>query len=47
MKEIALAKGFTPDRIICNGDIVGYCAQPEEILEIYQRLGNPHHYREC
>lgn len=39
MKEIAVAEGFTPDRIICNGDIVGYCAQPEESLNFIKDWG--------
>lgn len=34
MKEIAETLGFTPDRIICTGDVVGYCAQPQETLDV-------------
>ena len=46
LMEIAKAKGIAPSNIICTGDIVGYCAQPEECLQrirdwgIHSILGN-------
>lgn len=39
LKNIAEAKGFSPDEIICNGDIVGYCAQPEESVRLIREWG--------
>ncbi|MFT7086480.1 MAG: putative phosphodiesterase, partial [Vicingaceae bacterium] len=39
MQRIASEKGFTPDEIICNGDIVGYCAQPEESVQLIKEWG--------
>ncbi len=31
--------GIEPNNIICTGDIVGYCAQPEESLQFVQKWG--------
>jgi len=28
MRRIALDKGIPPDRVICTGDVVAYCADP-------------------
>ncbi|NOQ72408.1 MAG: metallophosphoesterase [Crocinitomix sp.] len=39
IKEIADKLGFTPDQIICTGDIVGYCAQPEETVQLIKNWG--------
>lgn len=39
MKSIADRLGITPDRIICTGDIVGYCAQPEETVQLVRDWG--------
>ena len=39
LKSIAELKGFSPNEIICNGDIVGYCAQPEECLQFVKAWG--------
>jgi predicted phosphodiesterase len=39
MREIAEKKGFAPSEIICNGDIVGYCAQPEECVQHVKNWG--------
>lgn len=33
MKEIAIEKGIPATHIICTGDVVGYCAQPEETVQ--------------
>ncbi len=33
MREVAERAGFSPDRIICTGDIVGYCADPEACVQ--------------
>ena len=29
---------INPDRIICLGDLVDYCAQPNECVEVIKRL---------
>ena len=34
---IAQQKGFSPNEIICTGDIVGYCAQPEECVAFIKK----------
>jgi len=39
LKQIAEAQGFLPKQIICNGDIVGYCAQPEDCLQFVKAWG--------
>lgn len=39
MKSIAEERGFKPDEIICNGDMVGYCAQPEESVQLIKEWG--------
>lgn len=39
IKEIADGIGFSPDQIICTGDIVGYCAQPEETVQLIMNWG--------
>lgn len=33
MMKIAEMRRVTPDRIICTGDVVGYCAHPEETVQ--------------
>lgn len=37
MKEIADREGFSPSDVICNGDVVGYCAQPEECIQMIKK----------
>lgn len=39
IKEIADELGFCPEQIICTGDIVGYCAQPEETVQLIKDWG--------
>ena len=39
MQSIAKAEGIAPDRIICTGDVVGYCAQPEEVVTAVREWG--------
>lgn len=39
MKALAEENGFSPKEVICNGDIVGYCAQPEESLQLVKEWG--------
>ena len=39
IKSIAEKGGFSPDRIICTGDIVGYCAQPEACVQLMKDWG--------
>lgn len=46
LMQIAEAEAIPPKNIICTGDIVGYCAQPEECIQeikgwgIHSILGN-------
>lgn len=39
LRRIAEKKGITPKQIICTGDIVGYCAQPEESVRFVKEWG--------
>mgnify|MGYP001804501633 CR=1 FL=1 len=39
MHEIATVQNIAPENIICTGDIVGYCAQPEESLRFIRDWG--------
>ncbi len=39
MYAIAQAKGFSKDEIICTGDVVAYCAQPEETVQLIRQWG--------
>lgn len=39
MRSIAEDTGIPSSNIICTGDIVGYCAQPEECLKLVQEWG--------
>lgn len=39
LKEEANNKGIAPDHIICTGDVVGYCAQPEECVQLIKDWG--------
>jgi len=32
-------QGFTPDRIICTGDLVAYCGQPKETVDLVRSWG--------
>lgn len=37
LQQWALQEGYTPDRIFCTGDVLGYCAQPLECLHLLQQ----------
>ncbi len=39
LKSIAEAEGIAPEHCICTGDIVGYCAQPEETVQLFREWG--------
>lgn len=39
MQEVAERAGFNPDQIICTGDIVGYCADPEACVQRVKNWG--------
>ncbi|TXC82078.1 metallophosphoesterase family protein [Luteibaculum oceani] len=39
LQEFAAFNGFSPNEIICTGDIVGYCANPKESLETVAKWG--------
>jgi predicted phosphodiesterase len=34
LKQIAEKENISPENCICTGDIVGYCAQPEETIQL-------------
>jgi predicted phosphodiesterase len=36
LAEIAKKEGIDPSNCICTGDIVGYCAQPEETIQFFK-----------
>ncbi|WP_298766295.1 metallophosphoesterase family protein [uncultured Polaribacter sp.] len=39
LKQIAEKEQITPENCICTGDIVGYCAQPEETVQLFKLWG--------
>ncbi len=39
LREIADSQGFQPHQIICTGDVVAYCAQPEESVQFVRDWG--------
>lgn len=39
IKNLAFADGISPENIICTGDIVAYCAQPKECIELIRNWG--------
>jgi len=39
LKSIAEKYGIPPENCICTGDIVGYCAQPEETVQLFKIWG--------
>lgn len=39
LKKVADQYGFAPGSIICTGDVVGYCAQPEESVQLIKNWG--------
>jgi predicted phosphodiesterase len=39
LKEIAEKENIAPENCFCTGDIVGYCAQPEETVQLFKLWG--------
>jgi len=39
LHEFALAQGFRPENIMCTGDVVAYCAQPQECVDLIRTWG--------
>ncbi|SED97929.1 metallophosphoesterase family protein [Polaribacter dokdonensis] len=39
LKQIAEQEDIAPENCICTGDIVGYCAQPEETVQLFKLWG--------
>lgn len=39
LKKIAEKENIAPENCICTGDIVGYCAQPEETVQLFKLWG--------
>ncbi len=39
LKQISEAQNIAPENCICTGDIVGYCAQPEETVQLLKLWG--------
>lgn len=37
--KISEKEGIPPQNCICTGDIIGYCAQPEETLQLFKNWG--------
>lgn len=42
MRDIANDLNIPPSNIICTGDVVGYCAQPEETVQLAMDWGGIH-----
>ena len=34
LMQIAIEHGIDPENCICTGDIIGYCGQPQETLDL-------------
>jgi predicted phosphodiesterase len=39
MQAVAAELGIKPEQIICTGDLIAYCAEPVEVLELIQDWG--------
>ncbi|MBU3010660.1 metallophosphoesterase family protein [Polaribacter vadi] len=39
LKQISEKENIAPENCICTGDIVGYCAQPEEAVQLFKIWG--------
>ena len=39
LKQIADAQNIAPENCISTGDLVGYCAQPEETVQLFKSWG--------
>ena len=39
LKQISEKENIAPENCICTGDIVGYCAQPEETVQLFKFWG--------
>lgn len=39
LMDIAKDEGIPPENCICTGDLVGYCAQPEETVSLFRKWG--------
>ncbi len=39
LKQVAEKENIAPENCICTGDIVGYCAQPEESVQLFKLWG--------
>lgn len=40
IKQLAKKENIAPENCICTGDIIGYCAQPEETVQLF-KIWNP------
>ena len=39
LRHRAEIAGFKPEQIICNGDLVAYCGEPSQTVELIRDLG--------
>ena len=39
MKQIADSRGVSPQQVICTGDLVAYCADPQETVDMIREWG--------
>ena len=39
LRRIAAQRGIPPERTICTGDLVAYCAEPEETVHLLRDWG--------
>ncbi|AZQ43541.1 metallophosphoesterase family protein [Nonlabens ponticola] len=37
--DLAQKEGIAPENCLCTGDIIGYCGQPQETLELFKNWG--------
>ena len=39
LRDVAITRAIPPQRIICTGDLVAYCAEPEETVNLIREWG--------
>jgi predicted phosphodiesterase len=39
LMQVAQQHGIAPENCICTGDIIGYCGQPQETLDLFKNWG--------
>lgn len=39
LRDVAISEGIEANNVLCNGDVVAYCAQPEETVQMMRDWG--------